>query len=158
MTPVLGLYQGKHGLIDPWFVPPAMALGVRQILLPLQGSNWRKAKPRNEVKWRSRGGSLEDAPRLQTTHKSGNWNAQISNDSSSEGWSFDLPTQVSAVHLASNGAVGEREGKMSALLLPVNCLLISIKNSETSAKSLQMCQKKWRLKSSAASNSSKVKR
>ena len=75
MTPVLGLYQEKHGLIDPWFVPPAMALGVRQILLSLQGSNWRKAKPRNEVKWRSRGGSLEDAPRLQTTHKSGNWNA-----------------------------------------------------------------------------------
>jgi hypothetical protein len=37
-------------------VAPAMALGVRQILLPLQGSNWRKAKPRNEVKWRSRGG------------------------------------------------------------------------------------------------------
>lgn len=62
MTPVLGLYQEKHGLIDPWFVPPAMAFGVRQILLPLQGSNWRKAKPRNEVKWRSRGGSLEDAP------------------------------------------------------------------------------------------------
>jgi hypothetical protein len=66
-------------------------------------------------------------PRLQTTHKSGNWNAQTSNDNSSEGWSFDLPTQVSAVHLAINGAVGEREGKMSALLLPVNCLLISIK-------------------------------